>query len=92
MPNCVKDTTVYLFADDTNVTCENESFEVFTNDIQNICYWLNRNKLTLNGDKSILLSFQNKVSASSLQLCINNYMVTSKAYCKYLGVFVDSKL
>ena len=77
MPNCVKDTTVYLFADDTNVTCENESFEVFTNDIQNICYWLNRNKLTLNEDKSILLSFQNKVSASSLQLCINNYMVIS---------------
>ena len=91
MPNCVKDTTVYIFADDTNVTCENESFEVFTNDMQNICYWLNRNKLTLNGDKSILLSFQNKASASSLQLCINNYMVTSKAYCKYLSIFVDSK-
>ena len=91
MPKCVKDTTVYLFADDTNVTCENESFEVFINDIQNICYWLNRKKLTLNGDKSILLSFQNKASASSLQLCINNYMVTSKGVLQISRCFCGFK-
>ena len=82
---------VFLFADDTNIACNSERFECFQEDVTKISEWMNLNKLTINSDKTTLISFDNG-SASNLKIEIDNIAYNPQSACKYLGVIVDCKL
>ena len=49
---------------------------------------MNLNKLTINSDKTTLISFDNG-SASNLKIEIDNIAYNPQSACKYLGVIVD---
>ena len=82
---------VFLFADDTNIACNSARFECFQDDVTKISERMNLNKLTINSDKTTLISFDNG-SASNLKIEIDNIAYNPQSACKYLGVIVDCKL
>ena len=71
IPKAVQFSQVYLFADNTNITSVCSSSASFQNDLSSICDWFLSNKLSINVDKSSLLNFNRKRSASTLQVEIN---------------------
>ena len=83
---------VYLFADDTNITSVCSSSASFQNDLSSVCDWFLSNKLSINVDKSSLVNFNRKRSASTLQVEVNESLLNNNDYCKYLGVLVDGNL
>ena len=82
---------VYLFADDTNITSVSSASASFQNDLSSICNWFLSNKLSINVDKSSLVNFNRKRSASTLQVEKNEFLL-NKNDCKYLGNLVDGNL
>ena len=85
-----------LFADDTNLFVSSTSLSNINKDInfelENIFYWLNVNKLSLNIKKSNYMIFTHSKKTSDLNLVINNIPL-QRVYCtKFLGVQLDSKL
>ena len=64
----VSKSCVFLFAHDTNQFCETAIFNKDQLDLTNISYWLCSNKLTLNADKTTLISCNRSASSSSYQL------------------------
>ena len=52
---------VFLFADDTNIAFDSARFECFQEDVTKMSEWMNLNKLTINSDKTTLISFDNVV-------------------------------
>ena len=80
---------VYLFADDTNITSVCSSSASFQNDLSSICDWCLSNKLSINVDKSSLVNFNRKRSASIVQVKRNECLLNTNDYCQYLGVLVD---
>ena len=70
--NAVQFSQVYLFADDTNITSVCSSSASFQNDLSGICDWFFSDKLSINVDKSSLVNFNRKRSASTLQVEINS--------------------
>ena len=83
---------VYLFVDDTNITSVCSSSASFQNDLSSICDWFLSNKLSINVDKSSLVNFNRKRSASTLQVEVNESFLNTDDYCKYSGVSVDGNL
>ena len=77
---------VYLFSDDTNITSFCSSSTCFQNDLSNICDWFLSNKLFV--DKSSLVKFNRKKSASTLQVKVNQSSLNTNDCCKYSGVLV----
>ena len=80
------------FADDTNVT----SFACLRNEIEEdlstITQWLNANKLALNLDKTVQMTFVKSAYNPSAMFKFNNIAVQNNSPCKYLGIFSDTKL
>ena len=90
LPSTCKNSKISLFADDTSVCNMNKNSEnESTDDIQRITSWFKRNKLTVNTEKCESIGFRNALlvneSAFGQQLELKNS-------CKYLGLFLDSKL
>ena len=56
LPNCLKSTSVSMFADDTNLRASGDTitelYNKLNNDLENIHQWLLANKLTLNTSKT----------------------------------------
>ena len=86
------DSNVFLFADDTNVACKNLCFDLFQKALTNISKWLSANKLTLNSDKTSLITFDRNSRTSSLQILLDEIMYEPKSSCNYLGVVLVWKL
>ena len=58
MHHAASSSRVFLFADDTNVACESAGFEFFQHDLTKTSAWMKSNKLTINSDKTTLISFE----------------------------------
>ena len=92
LPYVCNSSEVYLFADDTNVTscaCLRNDIE---EDLSRISHWLNANKLALNLDKTVQMTFGKSASNPSTMFAFNNVVVKNNSSCKNLGVFIDTKL
>ena len=86
----------FFYADDTTVVTSDENVEALcekTNaELQNIYYWLNANKLSLNVAKSVFMMITNKQNQQTPILKINNIPLTNVKEAKVLGVIIDNKL
>ena len=83
---------VHLFADDTNITSVCSSSTSFQNEVSSIWDWFLSNKLSINADKSSLVIFKRRRSASTRQFEINESLLNTNDYCKCLGVLADRNL
>ena len=90
--HAVCNSDVFLFADDTNISCQTSIYEEYQLDLTKISSWLCSNKLTLNSDESTLINFTKDRSASNLSFDILDFTFQPKPFCTYLGVIVDDKL
>ena len=63
-------------------------------EMQNLKIWCNANKLQINFQKSSVLIIPFKLTSPSLDLNIyyNDRLMVCQNSCKYLGVYLDSKL
>ena len=95
----------YLFADDTNLLYADNDLKtletVVNNELNNVCYWLNANKLTINAKKSNFVIFrpaQKRINHQpSIRIPNNNNnngfaLLECKDYVKFLGVLIDKNL
>ena len=98
LPNISKALDFYLFADDTNLYCEDDclkNLETKVNkELKNLYLWLSVNRLALNIDKTNFLIFHpfNKPLKFNVTIMINNKAICEKNSIKYLGVLIDSTL
>jgi len=93
--NVLPDKTVKIFADDTNIF-------VFNQDISAVCVtaneylsclsqWFVANKLSLNIDKTCLVSFATPKEIDPI-IMIEKTKIVNLDHCKYLGVYIDRDL
>ena len=92
MQHAVCNSNVFLFADDTNISCQTSIYEEYQLDFTNNSSWLCSNKLTLNSDETTFINFTKDGSASNLSVDILDFTFQPKPICKYLGVILDDKL
>jgi len=96
LPNVSKFETT-LFADDTNLHMSPSNIQMLqlkgNQEINNVDYWLKRNKLTLNYKNSNNMIIGNKLpKATSFKLIVNHDVIPQTNNIKYLGVILDDKL
>ena len=101
---CSNNLSFYLFADDTNLLYADRNLKsletVVNNELQNVCDWLNANKLTINAKKSNFVIFrpvQKRLNYQPrLRVLDNNSngftFLECKDYVKFLGVLIDKNL
>ena len=82
----------FLFADHTNITSRSSSIEIFQIDLTNVANWMCANKLTINTDKTTVISFNKIRSASNIDIKLVETVYKPEPSCNYLGVVLDSKL
>ena len=88
----------YLFADDTTLFMSHRNRkhleETFNTELCKISNWLIANQLSLNVDKTHLLTFRSKpnVKFENIVLKIDNSIIEEKEEAKYLGVILDNQL
>jgi hypothetical protein len=94
----VPDVYPKLFADDTNVFLADNNINNLIHKasvcLTKINEWCLANRLTINLDKTNYTIFSPTcvTSVSNTSLYIGNNIITPTACCKYLGIFIDSKL
>ena len=87
-----------MFADDTNIYYENESFKelekIVKKELKNLYLWLSINRLALNIEKTNFLIFHpfNKPLKYNVTLKIHKKAILEKQNIKYLGIIIDSTL
>ena len=95
LSNCLINTTVTLFADDTAICCSSKSAsalqKLLNEDLHRLVHWLANHKLTLNISKSkfMLIRRTKKLkSFNQVTLNINNEEVVKVEFFKYMGVVI----
>jgi len=81
----------HLFADDSNLFCE----QSINNELSNVHTWLCANRLSLNIDKSnFVILHPSQKNVQSLNFCLKiRDKQLKREYCiKYLGIMIDSNL
>ena len=87
-----------LFADDTSLVLSSPSIpslrQTCNNELCNLKSWCDANYLQVNPSKcvSLIIPFKQNESIHEMQLFYNESVIANKNVCKYLGVFIDSKL
>ena len=99
MPDVVKDSSIYLYADDTVLLNYGKNMINVKNDMQRdlgkIASWCGRNKLSLNikKTKNMLFGSRHKLKRTKCdKLQINDAKLEFVSQYKYLGVILDSNL
>ena len=102
LPNCLRNTTPCLYADDTQVFAASYDFDELANDIkidlENVTIWLNVNKLQSHPSKTKLMiigskqNLTNKIGDLDPSIFMNNNPVSSVVSNKCLGVDLDDSL
>ena len=98
LPNISNKLDIFLFADDTNIYYENESFKelekIVNKELKNLYLWLSINRLALNIEKTNFLIFHpfNKPLKYNVTLKIHKRAILEKQNIKYLGIIIDSTL
>ena len=65
------------------------------NNLKCVTQWLNANRLSLNEDKTKLITFhskQRKINIDNLAIKLNQSILIPCNYVKYLGVYIDKNL
>ena len=91
LPLVSKSLDVILLAHDTNFTAISKDDNSVQEDLQNINNWLIANKLILNMDKTVEMNIRSKNSASKSVFTFDGFFEV-RNLCKYLGMYVESKL
>ena len=98
LPNISNKLDIFLFADDTNIYYENESFKelekIVNKELKNLYLWLSINRLALNIEKTTFLIFHpfNKPLKYNVTLKIHKKAILEEQKIKYLGIIIDSTL
>lgn len=99
LSNCLKNTNVTLFADDTAFYCSSKSpielQRLLNEDLYRLAQWLAGHKLTLNISKSkfMLIGGSKKIkSFGQVSLNINDMVVDRVKSFKYLGIVIHENL
>ena len=95
----IKNSSVYHFADDTNLLNINTSPKRMQNqvnyDLKCLYNWLLANKISLNCSKTELIFFHkpgHPIKNFKFKIKINGHKITPTDNLKYLGVYLDSTL
>ena len=89
---------IVSFADDTAVVATGKTWtqieQKANNQLKIISVWLALNKLSLNIDKTVYITFGNYCNSVPLNfnLQLNNSNIQRAENCKYLGVYIDYKI
>ena len=90
--------SVYLFADDTNIYCKDETLNLLQKtvkkEMKKVKIWLDANKLALNSNKTSFIIFKSpqKSSSDTVSIKIGNLPVKQTKYIKFLGILLDENL
>ena len=88
LPSALQDCDMVLYADDTSIFCSGKQCaEKMQNSLDQASTWFRENKLTVNQQKSEILTF-GKINSLSLR----SYDFKNSETCKYLGIIIDKKL
>ena len=88
LPSALQDCNMVLYADDTSIFCSGKQCaEKMQNSLDQASTWFRENKLTVNQQKSEILTF-GKINSLSLR----SYDFKNSETCKYLGIIIDKKL
>lgn len=91
----VPEGTVFSFADDTSVMVSEQTWDETVSKMNsilaNVCRWLNKNKLSLNLDKCVFITFANGTDMlpQKINIIMNNKSIKRVEVTKYLGLYVD---
>ena len=95
----IKNSSVYHFADDTNLLNINSSPKKIQNqinyDLKCLYKWLLANKISLNCSKTELIFFHKSgypIKNFKFKIMINGHKLTPTDHIKYLGIYLDSTL
>ena len=98
MHNAAPSLSTLLFADDTTLHLSDVSYpniaRTFNNELINIEKYMISNRLSINADKTFAILFTNRPNLidPSIQLKINNQIISFRDSSKFLGVVIDRKL
>ena len=100
LPNAIKNSYVYLFADDTNLLKISNSYKSLQKqmnyDLKGLYLWLLANKISLNAAKTELIIFRKEGEKCkiplNLKITINGQKLYPTSSIKYLGIYIDEYL
>ena len=86
-----------LFADDTTLLFSSKSLQhinqIINIELQTVSEWIRANKLSLNISKTNFMIFKKySITKNSLQILIDNNVITQAASTKFLGLEINSEL
>ena len=93
---CIKYSTTYHFADDTNLLHINKDYKTLQRkvnyDLFSLHKWLTANKISLNEAKTELIYFRKSGIAPTLNIRLHGKTLVPTKVVKYLGVLLDEFL
>ena len=102
LPNCLKNCTPFMYADDTNLTVHGNTAKdlelKLNSELNNVHKWLITNRLTLNVEKTeyMLVGSRQKLAnlsnLSEIKVSIDNNEVERVSNTKTLGIIIDENL
>ena len=96
--NCIKFSTTYHFADDTNLLSVCDNYKILCKnlnlDLKYLVCWLTANKISLNEGKTELIFFHSPKTLipNDLNIKLNGKRLLPSNEVKYLGVYLDEHL
>ena len=88
--------TIHLFADDTNLTLSHSNVSTLQQNINdellNVSNWFKVNKLSINFNKTEFMVVTTKQNKPELKVSIDNNPIKQSHHIKYLGVPIDDNL
>ena len=96
--DCIKHSTTYHFADDTNLLNIGPNYKTLkkhlNEDLKSLVKWLTANKISLNNDKTELIYFHkpNHTIPRDNKIKLNGKKLFPSNNIKYLGVYLDETL
>ena len=98
LSNASKHLKFYLFADDTNLYYDSETFDDVIKKVKrrlkHVKRWLDSNRLSLNISKTNYIIFHSSASSvpTDISIKIGNKQISRVKYIKFLGVLLDEHL
>ena len=93
---CIKYSTTYHFADDTNLLHISKDYKTLQRkvnyDLFSLHKWLTANKISLNEGKTELIYFRKSGSSPTLNIKLHGKTLTPSKSVKYLGIYLDEYL
>lgn len=95
LPNCAEFSQSLLFADDFKVykhITKPSDCDLLQKDLNSVAQWATENKMPLNTDKCLSISFTRRFNYINYEYSINNQILVRKNQCRDLGVQLQSNL